>query len=291
VQAVRPAETPIDEIDLRASEAARYEDVDGAPSEAPFVSAPSGLLQADAGGVTLERTRFSLSLVAMAVALIVGVAIGFAAGYLAGRQTAAPPAAPVAAAAPSGKEYTESPVKEDIRLKADSTNATPPATPQPAKAATGPGRLLVRSTPAGARVLVDGEERGVTPAAIRGLARGVHRVRVERDGYTAQDRRVVITRPRPAQTLAVDLARSSAARRPAAVEPGVGAGSLVVDSRPAGASVFVDGRLAGRTPLTMARISAGEHAVRLERDGYRTWSSITQISDGERTRVAASLDR
>jgi hypothetical protein len=68
-------------------------------------------------------------------------------------------------------------------------------------------------------------------------------------------------------------------------------GALAVESRPPGASVFLDGRLVGKTPLAVARVGTGEHAVRLERDGYRPWSSITQISNGQRARVTASLER
>ena len=68
-------------------------------------------------------------------------------------------------------------------------------------------------------------------------------------------------------------------------------GSLAVDSRPAGAQVFVDGALAGTTPLSLPQINAGDHAIRLERDGYRRWSSSVRIISGERNRVTASLER
>jgi len=146
-------------------------------------------------------------------------------------------------------------------------------------------------------VIVDGQDRGITPAAIRDLARGAHRVRVERDGYVAHDRRVVITAARPAQSFSVALARAAGARTSSAPErapspaAASGVGALAVESRPPGANIFLDGRLVGKTPLTMPKLPAGEHAVRLERDGYRPWSSITMISDGERTRVTASLER
>ena len=65
----------------------------------------------------------------------------------------------------------------------------------------------------------------------------------------------------------------------------------MVDSRPSGASVFVDDRLVGTTPLLIDPLDAGAHRVRIERDGYRRWTSSVRIVAGERERVAASLER
>ena len=77
--------------------------------------------------------------------------------------------------------------------------------------------------------------------------------------------------------------------RPASQESFVG--SLTIESRPDGAKVFVDGRLAGATPLVLPQIGAGEHVVRLEHDGYRNWSSSVRIVAGEKNRVTASLEK
>jgi hypothetical protein len=66
---------------------------------------------------------------------------------------------------------------------------------------------------------------------------------------------------------------------------------LTVDSRPTGARVFLDGRLVGTTPLAIAAVPAGEHALRLERDGYRRWSSSVRVVAEEQNRVTASLER
>jgi hypothetical protein len=43
--------------------------------------------------------------------------------------------------------------------------------------------------------------------------------------------------------------------------------------------------------MTMSALSAGSHVVRLEREGYRTWSAAIQIVAGRQNRVSASLDR
>jgi hypothetical protein len=68
-------------------------------------------------------------------------------------------------------------------------------------------------------------------------------------------------------------------------------GSLVISSRPDGATVTLDGRTVGVTPLTLAEVAAGSHAVRLELPGYRAWSVSAQVTAGQQKRVNASLER
>jgi hypothetical protein len=64
-----------------------------------------------------------------------------------------------------------------------------------------------------------------------------------------------------------------------------------VESRPAGASVYLDGRLVGVTPLALPSVPAGEHNVRLQLDGYQSWTSLVQVLSTEANRVTASLER
>ena len=276
-----------------------------------------------------------------APALIVGLVLGFGGGYAVGSRPR--PAAAVAsvptdtapapgsrvAAAPSGRDWTESAVSETssgrVRLQPDNSGETSSGSVrlQPDNSASGAvglkqagraatvrltpdttadqaaGRLLVRSTPAGARVFVDGQEHGRTPVAVRHLTRGAHRVRVLRDGFLTEERSVTITSARPAQSLTIALARSRAAAaggRPSTsvATPGTTRalpGALSVDSRPSGANVFIDEKLAGTTPISLAEVAAGTHAVRLEREGYRRWSSSVRVTAGERNRVTASLEK
>ncbi len=64
-----------------------------------------------------------------------------------------------------------------------------------------------------------------------------------------------------------------------------------MDSRPTGARVFVDGRLVGTTPFLLDDVSVGDHAVRLELDGFAPWSTSAHVSGGERARVSGSLEQ
>jgi hypothetical protein len=66
-------------------------------------------------------------------------------------------------------------------------------------------------------------------------------------------------------------------------------GSLLVESDPAGASVYVDGRLAGETPLTVPAVAAGVHRVRVVRLGYLENSRLVTVKSGARTTLRARL--
>jgi hypothetical protein len=66
---------------------------------------------------------------------------------------------------------------------------------------------------------------------------------------------------------------------------------LVIESRPSGAAVIVDGRNVGTTPMSLGDVAIGSHAVRLERDGYRVWASGVSISAGTQNRITASLEK
>jgi hypothetical protein len=173
------------------------------------------------------------------------------------------------------------------------------------------GSLLVRSTPIGARVFVDNREFGRTPITVRPLARGSHVVRVTREGYVADERQVTISSTQRAHSVTVRLS----AERPVPAKPvrppaGGAAGTaetvgtsanakdttattgvLSVESRPPGARVFIDGQLAGITPLVVRDVTAGDHAVHLDRDGYTRWSSAVRIVASAANRITASLDR
>jgi len=237
------------------------------------------------------------------VAAVIGLAVGFGVGYtvaIRDRVVTAPAVTSVAVAQPpvAPKTVVETPVRP-----VETPRAAVPPRNEPAAVPLFVGRVLVRSTPPGARVFVDGKDRGQTPAAVSDLSRGEHRIRVVRDGYTTAERRVVLTPSQPLQSLSVPLAREPRvpAKQPAPVVAPVAAkpsetqstapGSLVVESRPPGATVIVDGRAVGTTPMTVGDVRAGNHSVRITLDGYTTWSASVDIKGGEQNRVTASLEK
>lgn len=205
------------------------------------------------------------------------------------------PAAPAPTATSSGRPAPSAPSE---RAAPTRPVAVPPSPPR-APAAPSTGRLLVRSTPAGADVMVNGERRGVTPLTLRALAFGTYDIRVSRAGYAPVDDSVAVDARRPARAIDLTLARL-APSRPRATETApatpaaspaasTGPGSLLVDSRPSGARVTVDGVAVGVTPLTLPSVPLGVRAVRIERDGYLPIATTATITSGARARVAVSL--
>ena len=160
-----------------------------------------------------------------------------------------------------------------------------PTTRPDASANTHTGRLLVRSSPAGALVVVDGQPRGETPLAVRGLEFGSHTISVTGAGLPRWERRVTLTPEHPSESF--EIGGVTGEGSPAAAE---GPASLQVDSRPAGARVYVDGRMVGATPLVLPDVTPGSHMVRIELPGYRPWTTSVTLTRGVRSRVAGSLE-
>jgi serine/threonine protein kinase len=263
------------------------------------------------------------------LACVIGLAVGFGVGYTVAirEQVPAPAVATLPEASevsppvkvPAAEPQTAAPAAQPEAIPG--TAASPSLPPAPAFA----GRLVVRSTPAGARVIVDGRDRGASPAAVSGLKQGEHRVRVLHDGYTAAERRVVLSTSQPSLALTVPLAKAPVAPvapvpSPVATKPASGqptkadaapktsadaglaapklgakataeAGSLVLDSRPTGATAFVDGRPVGTTPLTMPDVKAGDHTVRFELEEHRSWAGSIKVVGGTTNRVGGSLEK
>jgi serine/threonine protein kinase len=92
--------------------------------------------------------------------------------------------------------------------------------------------------------------------------------------------------PRPAPDL----------RRPVAAPPAARYGQLYIFTRIDGAMgwayVSIDGRrIEGQTPLTIPRLVAGIHTVRIEREGYRPLVEKVRIRPGKLTKASFELRR
>lgn len=74
--------------------------------------------------------------------------------------------------------------------------------------------------------------------------------------------------------------RAAAPVEPRNVEPGL----LSVNAIPWG-SVYLDGRPIGNTPQIDLPVPAGEHRLRVERDGFRPYDRMIQVAPGQRLRI------
>jgi chromosome segregation ATPase len=66
-------------------------------------------------------------------------------------------------------------------------------------------------------------------------------------------------------------------------------GNLAVDSEPSGATVFINQRPVGVTPVLLKELRAGSYVLRLELEGYQRWSSSVTVSTVRETPVTAKL--
>ncbi len=72
---------------------------------------------------------------------------------------------------------------------------------------------------------------------------------------------------------------------PAAAEPSKAAGHLLVESVPAAALVFVDGRRVGQTPVRVPNLAMGKHDVRVARPGFVPTTEEVSLSPSDPSRT------
>jgi len=87
------------------------------------------------------------------------------------------------------------------------------------------------------------------------------------------------------------LVGSSFAETPKGSPGAAATGNLSVTTDPADAAVYVDGHLAGQTPARVSALTAGEHRVRIVKDGYLENSRVVTVPAGAPTTLTVKLTR
>jgi formylglycine-generating enzyme required for sulfatase activity len=128
-----------------------------------------------------------------------------------------------------------------------------------------PGKLNFESTPEGATILVDGESIGTTPLADISVAAGEHELRVLAERYLPYRQSIEVTGMGQVQGFDFKLEPAWA--------------NIAISSTPIGASVYVDGEVAGVTPALL-EILQGDHEISLQLPRYRSWEQSLSVSAG-----------
>jgi len=116
------------------------------------------------------------------------------------------------------------------------------------------GALDIRSEPAGARVLLDGADAGVTPVEIA-VAGGAHRLQVALDGYQSVEESIVITNRAPMFSRDYRLATPRSEAR--------------ITVSPPGGTLRVNGVATSLGAAGAVQLAAGRaHRLRYEKPGY-----------------------
>lgn len=138
------------------------------------------------------------------------------------------------------------------------------------------GYLRIVSNVPGAQVFIDDREQGArgqipfeAPIPV-----GAHTIWVERPGYRTEESEAEVNIGEDV-TVRMDLTR-------------VDFGRLRVVSNVQGARVVVDGQLMGTVPFE-GEVSGGEHQVRIEADGMKSFETDVVIRNGQLTPVRARL--
>lgn len=137
-----------------------------------------------------------------------------------------------------------------------------------------PGRLSVTTTPAQAKIYVDGKLAGEAPLEDFELPEGEHAVGIGLDGHRHIKRTVEVPGGDSVK-VAVNLERLG--------------GTLRLTSDPGGASVFVDGKDIGVTPLFALHLDPGEHDLRVEAGMHVPWARELKVKDEASLKMHAEM--
>ncbi|TAL16934.1 PEGA domain-containing protein [bacterium] len=187
----------------------------------------------------------------------------------------APPAAEEAAApapvpAPSLAPASSAAMEE--RREADAAVAEEIAEEEAPRAG---GTLVVESSPEGIKVFIDGEELGVTPIAVEGLADSPHEIILFHPQKGAFSQMVESGSGR----IFIDLS----------TQGGLGVGFLNIETTPSNVRIDLDGKRLGLSPVNQPVVS-GKHKVLLSKDGYVDREFTVEVKAGATQAIKETLE-
>jgi len=135
------------------------------------------------------------------------------------------------------------------------------------------GYLTIESSPAWAKVYVDGSYIGRTPIRDYKLSVGEHKIEIKKEDYRDYSTTVTIE-PGKTATVSANLAQKT--------------GMLKITSEPSGAKVYVDGSYKGTAPLTLT-LTPGTYEVKVVKEDYEPYTQRITLSAGESKTINAQL--
>ena len=131
------------------------------------------------------------------------------------------------------------------------------------------GQLQIRTDPVGARVVVDGQPRGVSPLMLEGLTPGVHTVMLESALGSVTEQ------------VTIDPGATASLVVPLGGPPGAPVSGWISIAAPVDVQVYEDQRLLGSNRSDRIMVSAGRHELNIVNEalGYRS-SRVVQVTPG-----------
>jgi serine/threonine protein kinase len=165
---------------------------------------------------------------------------------------------------------------EKYAVQSEPQGNSSPLGPTLSRSITDLGTVEITSTPSGAQVTLDNQEdeSWITPFTFRNVKPGRHTLDIRKPGYSTE-RRSLIVLGSGAQQVHIQLV--------------VVSGILEVNTDPAGARVYVDGRLVSEVTPARLKLSAGSRRVVLRKEGFRDVEKFVEIKDSTITTIEQIL--
>jgi hypothetical protein len=138
------------------------------------------------------------------------------------------------------------------------------------------GSMWVGSSPAGAKIYINGYYRGISPLTLDQMTPGSYTVDAVLNGYLTY---TTMFRISAGSTTNVYCTLQSISSSP---------NSVYVTSDPANAFVYLDTIFKGKTPLTITDVSTGDHQVELNAPGYYSWKTTVNLPGGGTTSTVSA---
>ena len=142
--------------------------------------------------------------------------------------------------------------------------------------APGEGTLVCDCEPAGAEVYLNGISIGEAPLRKEHIKAGVYTLTFKSPGYEDAAETITIKK---GVTLTMEEKMAQAR------------GSIKLDSSPEGASVLLDGKASGVTPVTLTHVSGGKHKISFEKDYFEPLEQSVDTLPGTSEEIHARLKR
>ncbi|HJL63840.1 MAG TPA: PEGA domain-containing protein, partial [Candidatus Marinimicrobia bacterium] len=136
------------------------------------------------------------------------------------------------------------------------------------------GTISIESAPTNAKIFLDGKKINKTPKIIKNILPGKHLLEARMDGYEDWGEVVDVEAYNDYALKAVLLAKP---------------GSINVKSKPANATIYLDGEEIGITPATITDLMPGEYMLELKMDGYEVWSESINVETNIEKTLTATL--
>jgi hypothetical protein len=139
-----------------------------------------------------------------------------------------------------------------------------------------PGSLRIESEPSEADVYINGQNMGRTPYNLASIAQGNYNVELRAENFEPFK-----------QTVKIQSGQLSELKPKMKIIPG----SLLVESSPSNARVFMNESFMGTTPILLENVSPGIVSINLHLNGYSQYREDVKILPGRKTEVFSNMSR